>query len=116
MIAFTWQEELARRRTYSMLDSPETFQFIGVLSSKRFQDAQYRWVQFNMLCLSSRGNYVLAKETHQFPGDCWDESTSRDTFYSLDLIDLTPEETVECMTSLQDPLEDRPFQRPPLFI
>ena len=89
MLQSTWREELARKRIYSRLDSRETFQFIGVLGSKRFEDPQYRWKSFTMLCRSSRGNYVLTKETHQFPGDCRDESTSLDTFYGLDLIDLT---------------------------
>ena len=116
MISFTWREELFRGRTYSMLDSRETFQFIGVLSTKHYEDPQYRWKLFVILCRSSRGNYVLAKEMHQFPGDGWDETVSRDTFFSLTLIDLTQEEADECLAGLKQIVKDRPFQKPPLFI
>ncbi len=116
MISFTWQEELSRRRCYSMLDSRETFQLIGVLSFKEFRDPQYRWNLFVLLCRSSRGNYVLAKEMHQFPGDSWDEPLGCDSFYSLDLIDLTQEEADECLSGIQEPLKDLPFQRPPLYV
>ena len=116
MISFTWQEELSRRRCYSMLDSRETFRLIGTLSFKEFEDPHYRWNLFVLLCRSSRGNYVLAKEMHQFPGDCRDEPISRDSFYSLDLIDLTQEEADECLSDIQEPLKDRPFRKPPLLI
>lgn len=116
MIPLSWNEELSRKRVYSILDSPETFKVIGIVDSKQYQDPQYRWQLFVFLCQSSRGNYVLAKEMHQFPGDCWSESFSKDSFFSLDLIDLSQEEADQYRFLCKQILNNQQFQKPPLIL
>ena len=117
MIPFSWQEELRRKRVYDRLGSRETFKVIGVVSSREFSDPMYRWQSFSMLCLSSQGGYVLAMEMHQFPNEgCWSESFSEDSFYSLDLIDLTQEEADRFRLLIKQPWENTKFLKPPLYV
>lgn len=116
MIPLSEWEELARRRVYSRLESRETFKLIGVVSFKEFSDSMYRWQLFSLLCLSSRGGYVLAKEMHEFPGESWSGTIGEDTFNSLDLIDLTQEEADQYRLLVKQPLENTEFQKPPLYV
>ena len=117
MIPLSSWEELSRRRTYSILDSTETFRVLGLVGSKDFADPQYHWQLFTFLCVSSRGGYVLAKEMHQFPESWWNsEPCSRDTFFSLDLIDLNQEEAGQYRLILKQTYENPQFQKPPLIL
>ncbi len=116
MIPLTWREELSRRRVYDRLESREMFRVIGVVSSKDSSDSSYQWSLFVFLCVSSSGGYVLAKETHQFPADSsCSYPYGEDSFYGLDLIDLTQEEADQYRFLLKQTWEDSSFRKPPLF-
>ena len=116
MIPLDSWEKLSRTRVYDRLNSRETFRVIGVVSSKEFSDSLYQWSVFEFLCVSSSGGYVLARETHQFEAD---SSSSvpygEDSFYGLDLIDLTQEEADQYRFLLKQTWEDESFCKPPLF-
>ena len=117
MIPLTWREELSRRRVYDRLESRETFRVIGVVSSRDFSDSCCQWTVFEFLCASSFGGYVLAKETHQFPADSsFSCPFGEDSFYGLDLIDLTQEEADQYRFLLKQTWEDSSFRKPPLFM
>ena len=117
MVPLTWREELSRVRVYDRLKSSETFRIIGVVSSRDFSDSLYQWSLFVFLCVSSSGGYVLAKGTHQFDADSgslW--SYDDDSFYGLDLIDLTQEEADQYRFILKQTWNDGSFRKPPLFV
>ena len=116
MIPFSWREELSRKRVYDRLGSSETFKVIGFVGNKIFSDSQESNELFTFLCLSSKGNYVLVKEMHQFPESCWDMSCSDETLYSVDVIDLTQEEADQYRFLLKQTYKDQPFQKPPLIL
>ena len=116
MIPLTWREEISRVRVYDRLNSREMFRVIGIVSSKDFSDSFYQWTLFEFLCVSSSGGYVLAKETHQFAADSsstW--SYGDDSFYGMDLIDLTQEEADQYRFILKQTWKDETFRKPPLF-
>lgn len=116
MIPLSQFEELSRKRIYDTMRSQETFRIIGPLGFKSFSDPQYRWEVYRYLCLSSEYGYVLAIETHQFPGDCWSESVSADSFCWLELVDLTQEEADQYRFILQRTFQNQSFQKPPLAV
>ena len=116
MLPLTWREELSRRRVYDRLNSRETFRVIGVVSSKDYTDSQEQSTLFEFLCVSSSGGYVLAKEMHVFPADSsYSGSYGEDSFYGLDLIDLTQEEADQYRFILKQTWNDTQFRKPPLF-
>ncbi len=115
MIPLSEWEELARERVYDRLESRETFKPIGIVRSKSFSDSQFRWEQFVFLCLSSQGNYVLAKETHQFPEGRTSIPFGKDSFFSIDVIDLSQEEADQYRFLIRTPLPNQRYRKPPLF-
>ena len=116
MIPLSEWEVFARKRVYSRLDSRETFKPVGIVSYRSFSDSQYSWDLFSFLCLSSNGNYVLAQEMHQLPKDCQSIPFGKDTFYSLDVVDLSQEEADQYRFLIKEPLTGQQYCKPPLFV
>ena len=116
MIPLSQSEEIARARVYERMRSKETFRIIGLVGINSFSDPQYHWEVYSYLCLSSENGYVQAREVHQFPGDNWNEPVSSDTFFSLQLVDLTQEEADQYRFILQKTFQDQPFRKPPLAV
>ena len=116
MIPLSQSEEASRARVYERMRSKETFRVIGLVGINSFSDPLYRWEVYRYLCFSSEYGYVQAKETHQFPGDCWSEPAGPDSFFSFNLVDLTQEEADQYRFILRKAFTDQPFRKPPLAV